>query len=104
MMGAWVEAEIMAQMQAEAARLRRPLAWVAQRAWDVARAEMARQPSQEPFAPAARPISVYLGARIAAEVLAEAQRLDRPISWVLWQAWKIARAEIMSAPSAPDPE
>lgn len=101
---AWLDAAVIAQMRGEAKRLGVPVAQVMQRAWVLAQREMAQIPGQEPFTPAREGMQFYLGVQIAREVVAEAARLDRSVSWVLWQAWKIARAEIMSAPVPTDPE
>ena len=36
------------------------------------------------------------------EIQEEANRQDRSLSWIVQQAWKIARAEIMRFPSVND--
>ncbi len=41
--------------------------------------------------------SVYFPEYILAEIGAEATRLDRSLSWMVQQAWKMARAEIAAA-------
>ncbi|HLK93528.1 MAG TPA: TIGR04563 family protein [Polyangia bacterium] len=41
--------------------------------------------------------SVYFPEYILAEIGAEATRLDRSLSWMVQQAWKMARAEIVAA-------
>jgi uncharacterized small protein (TIGR04563 family) len=41
--------------------------------------------------------SVYFPEYILAEIGAEATRLDRSLSWMVQQAWKMARAEIAAS-------
>lgn len=43
--------------------------------------------------------TIYMPVEMLREVLLEADRQDRPISWVMRKAWQIARKEIISAPS-----
>lgn len=43
--------------------------------------------------------SLYLDSDVADEMRAHAERLDRSMSWVVHRAWRIARAEIMGAPT-----
>jgi uncharacterized small protein (TIGR04563 family) len=43
--------------------------------------------------------SFYLTEKMSEEIRAEADRLQRPISWVVQKAWRIARAEIKTIPS-----
>jgi uncharacterized small protein (TIGR04563 family) len=43
--------------------------------------------------------SLYLDVDVAAEMRAEAHRLDRSMSWIAHRAWAIARREIMGAPT-----
>jgi uncharacterized small protein (TIGR04563 family) len=38
--------------------------------------------------------NIYFQNKILAEIVAEAQRLDRSMSWVVQRAWKIAAGEI----------
>lgn len=47
--------------------------------------------------------SLYFPEEIVAEMQAQASRLDRSLSWVVQQAWLIAREEIskMEAPAKP---
>lgn len=50
--------------------------------------------------------SVYFPEYLLAEIGAEATRLDRSLSWMVQQAWRMARAEIAAAaarPPAPPP-
>ena len=50
--------------------------------------------------------SLYLPDDVIEDMHREARRLDRPLSWLVKEAWKIARAQIMAAPgdgTAPDP-
>lgn len=44
-------------------------------------------------------VHVYLPRETYEEVDAEGRRLDRSISWVFREAWKIARPAIVSLPS-----
>ena len=43
---------------------------------------------------------VYFSQDVLDELRREAKRLDRSLPWVVRQAWKLARAEIMQLPSA----
>jgi uncharacterized small protein (TIGR04563 family) len=43
--------------------------------------------------------NIYFQKKILAEIVAEAQRLDRSMSWVVQRAWKIAAEEIRNTPS-----
>lgn len=50
--------------------------------------------------------SLYLPDDVLDELHREARRLDRPLSWVIQHAWRLARAEIMASPgdgTTPDP-
>jgi len=38
------------------------------------------------------------------EVREEAERLDRSVSWVIVQAWRLAKARIKEIPGVDDPE
>ena len=46
--------------------------------------------------------NLYFPADMLAELQAEAQRQDRSISWLMQQAWKIARSELRKIPSTTD--
>ena len=46
--------------------------------------------------------SLYLNNDTLDQVLAEAARLDRSISWLMQHAWEIARSEIALIPSHSD--
>jgi uncharacterized small protein (TIGR04563 family) len=48
--------------------------------------------------------SVYLPGDMRAEIIAEAVRQDRSLSWLLQRSWKIARGEIMAVPGVNDPD
>ena len=50
----------------------------------------------------ARKQSLYFPDEMLNEIQTQAQRLDRSLSWVVQQAWKIARGEIMRFPSVND--
>jgi uncharacterized small protein (TIGR04563 family) len=41
-----------------------------------------------------RKVSIYLPEGMLTEIRAEAGRQDRPLSWLLQKAWKIARQQI----------
>lgn len=47
--------------------------------------------------------SLYLTLEMFEEIKAEATRLDRSISWVVNQAWKLAHKKITEIPSS-DPQ
>lgn len=47
---------------------------------------------------AKRKQSLYLPQEMIDEARAEAQRLDRSLSWVLQRAWRIAKREIKELP------
>jgi uncharacterized small protein (TIGR04563 family) len=44
--------------------------------------------------------SLYFPETMLEEIKAEAQRLDRSLSWVVQRAWKTARAELRKIPSS----
>lgn len=46
--------------------------------------------------------SLYFPEDMLAEIEEEAKRQDRSLSWIVQQAWKIARADIMRFPSVND--
>ncbi len=46
--------------------------------------------------------SLYFPEDMLAEMLAQAVRLDRSLSWVVQQAWKISRGTLKNFPSAND--
>ena len=43
--------------------------------------------------------SLYLPEEMIREIHAEAQRLDRSISWLLQQSWRLARERIKALPA-----
>jgi uncharacterized small protein (TIGR04563 family) len=43
--------------------------------------------------------SLYFNEDMLKEIVSEAGRLDRSLSWVVQRAWKIARGEIKKIPS-----
>jgi uncharacterized small protein (TIGR04563 family) len=45
--------------------------------------------------------SVYLPEDMLTQLRREAERLDRPLSWVLHQAWRLSSAEIEKIPGLP---
>ena len=46
--------------------------------------------------------SLYFPEDMLREIQSEAMRQDRSLSWIVQQAWKIARGEIMRYPSVND--
>lgn len=46
--------------------------------------------------------SLYFPEEMLSEILAEATRQDRSMSWIVQQAWKMAREQIMKFPSPND--
>lgn len=44
--------------------------------------------------------SLYFSEEMLEQIQAEAIRQDRSLSWLIQQAWRIARKEIMQKPSA----
>jgi uncharacterized small protein (TIGR04563 family) len=47
--------------------------------------------------------SLYFPEEMLNEIEREAQRLDRSLSWVVQQAWKVARAQMARSPGVNDP-
>jgi uncharacterized small protein (TIGR04563 family) len=47
--------------------------------------------------------SLYFPEDMLREIEAEAQRLDRSLSWVVQHAWKLARAQMSRIPGVNDP-
>ena len=50
----------------------------------------------------ARKQSLYFPDEMLAEIQLQAQRLDRSLSWVVQQAWKISKQELRKIPSPND--
>ncbi|MBN1959995.1 MAG: TIGR04563 family protein [Deltaproteobacteria bacterium] len=46
--------------------------------------------------------ALYFPSEMLEELQHEAKRLDRSISWLIQQAWKISRAEMRNMPSTTD--
>jgi uncharacterized small protein (TIGR04563 family) len=46
--------------------------------------------------------NLYFPAEMLGELQGEAHRQDRSISWLMQQAWKIARGELRKIPSTTD--
>jgi uncharacterized small protein (TIGR04563 family) len=46
--------------------------------------------------------SLYFPVEMLREIQMEANRQDRSLSWIVQQAWRLARAEIMRFPSVND--
>ncbi len=46
--------------------------------------------------------NLYFPADMLTELQREAERQDRSISWLMQQAWRIARAELRKIPSTTD--
>jgi len=51
----------------------------------------------------ARKQSLYFPEDMLEEIKQEAARLDRPLSWVVQRAWKMAKGEIRRLPSIDTP-
>ena len=47
--------------------------------------------------------SLYFPEEMLREIEHEAQRLDRSLSWVVQQAWRLARAQMARIPGVNDP-
>jgi uncharacterized small protein (TIGR04563 family) len=45
--------------------------------------------------------SLYFPEEMLVEIRAEAERLDRSLSWVVQRAWKLARGQVRAMPSDP---
>lgn len=50
----------------------------------------------------ARKQSLYFPDEMLVEIQTQAQRLDRSLSWVVQQAWKISKTELRKIPSPND--
>ena len=50
----------------------------------------------------ARKQSLYFPEEMLSEIQTQAQRLDRSLSWVVQQAWKISKQELRKIPSPND--
>lgn len=50
----------------------------------------------------ARKQSLYFPEDMLEEIQQQAQRLDRSLSWVVQQAWKISKAQLRTIPSPND--
>ncbi len=50
----------------------------------------------------ARKQSLYFPEAMLAEIAREARRLDRSLSWIVQQAWKIAKNDLKRMPSPND--
>ncbi len=46
--------------------------------------------------------SLYFPEDMLNEIVAEASRQDRSLSWIIQQAWRIARVDVMRFPSVND--
>jgi len=46
--------------------------------------------------------ALYFPSEMLAELQGEAKRQDRSISWLIQQAWKLARLELAKVPSTSD--
>jgi uncharacterized small protein (TIGR04563 family) len=42
-----------------------------------------------------RKVTIYFTEKVILEMTLEARRLDRPISWLVFRAWKIAYARML---------
>jgi len=50
----------------------------------------------------ARKQSLYFPEEMLSEIQTQAQRLDRSLSWVVQQAWKISKTDLRKIPSPND--
>jgi len=48
-------------------------------------------------------VSIYLGRDARAALIAEAERLDRSVSWIVQRALKIAASELAALPTVEEP-
>jgi len=48
--------------------------------------------------------SLYFPSEMYHEVREEAERLDRSVSWVIVQAWRLSKAKIREIPGVDEPE
>jgi uncharacterized small protein (TIGR04563 family) len=48
--------------------------------------------------------SLYFPEEMLQEIMAEATRQDRSLSWIVQKAWKLARKDICSYPSVNEPD
>jgi uncharacterized small protein (TIGR04563 family) len=48
--------------------------------------------------------SLYFPEEMLREIEREAQRLDRSLSWIVQQAWKLGRAQMARIPGVNDPQ
>ena len=48
--------------------------------------------------------SLYFPVEMYHEIREEAERLDRSVSWVIVQAWRLSRAKIKGIPGVDDPK
>ena len=97
----------------QAQRLDRSLSWCAQRAWAIARSEIAKVEGEHPIAQRVfdtryasndaeqhRKQMLFFPADMLAEMKAQAERQDRSISWLLQRAWCFAASEIEKTPAS----
>jgi uncharacterized small protein (TIGR04563 family) len=52
--------------------------------------------------PDKRKQSLYFPAEMLGEIQAEAARQDRSLSWVMQQAWRIAKSDLRAVPTLPE--
>lgn len=48
--------------------------------------------------------SLYFPVEMYHEIREEAERLDRSVSWVIVQAWRLSKGKIKEIPGVDDPE
>jgi uncharacterized small protein (TIGR04563 family) len=53
----------------------------------------------KPSSPDSRKQSLYFPEKMLQEIVSEARRLDRSLSWVVQRAWRGAREELKKLPS-----
>ena len=66
--------------------------------------EMSKNEKQADNRSDKRKQSLYFPEEMLNEIIAEANRQDRSLSWIVQKAWKISRKEIMKYPSVNESE
>jgi len=101
--------DMLREIQEEANRQDRSLSWIVQQAWKIALGQR-RDRDWRSLRPGARVVSandarkqsLYFPDEMLNEIQTQAQRLDRSLSWVVQQAWKISKTELRKIPSPND--
>lgn len=98
-----VPTPMLRDMQKQAERLDRSVSWCVRMAWDMAAKDMRAWSAHEPTPQSRllrgrrRPESMSLPSATWCELSEEAARLDRSRSWVVQQAWLVARSQLLVA-------